>query len=204
MVKFTIETNGFLGTQIEAWYHADYIGGCNRHNLPNTIENIICTLKNDINILPDDDPNLQAAAKSLYDLVSEDLKTIKQQLDSNLTVCVVPRAKVAYLPHQLLFKETIRKVATRLNLEDGTDYIIRTSDTRTTHRDRAGYGGNGSLPYKGITTDTCDISNAVQGKTIILIDDVYTPSVNIDEDAIQALLDRGASRVVFYAVGHTV
>jgi len=38
----------------------------------------------------------------------------------------------------------------------------------------------------------------------LLIDDLYTRTVNIDEDAIQALLDKGAHSVAFYAVGRTV
>lgn len=36
-----------------------------------------------------------------------------------------------------------------------------------------------------------------------MIDDIYTETVNIDEDAIQALLDNGAQAVVFYAVAKT-
>jgi predicted amidophosphoribosyltransferase len=42
------------------------------------------------------------------------------------------------------------------------------------------------------------------GKDILLIDDVYTCSINIDEDAIQALYDNGANSVIFYAIGKTV
>ena len=42
------------------------------------------------------------------------------------------------------------------------------------------------------------------GKDILLIDDIYTKTVNIDEDAIQALLDNGARSVFFYAIGKTV
>ena len=59
------------------------------------------------------------------------------------------------------------------------------------------------LPYVGITKSTCDISNEVRGKDILLIDDIYTSGVYIDEDAIQALLDHGARDVYFYAVGKT-
>ena len=76
-------------------------------------------------------------------------------------------------------------------------------DTRTTHRDRSGYGGNGPIPYCGITNDTCSISG-VSGHNILLIDDLYTKTVGIDEDAIQALYDNGAAKVLFYAVGKTV
>ena len=67
-----------------------------------------------------------------------------------------------------------------------------------------GFVNDGPLPYKGITKDTCSISNDVNGKDILLIDDIYTHGVDIDEDAIQALLDKGAKSVIFYAIGKTV
>jgi hypothetical protein len=37
----------------------------------------------------------------------------------------------------------------------------------------------------------------------LLIDDLYTKSVNIDEDWIQALYEKGAKNVIFYSVGKT-
>lgn len=40
-------------------------------------------------------------------------------------------------------------------------------------------------------------------KDILLIDDIYTKTINIDEDAIQALIESGAKSVTFYAVGRT-
>ena len=57
------------------------------------------------------------------------------------------------------------------------------------------------MPYPKITVNTCEISNNVKDKDILLIDDLYTNSVNIDEDAIQALYDKGAKSVVFYSIG---
>ncbi len=59
------------------------------------------------------------------------------------------------------------------------------------------------MPYPGITRKTCTISPEVTEKDILLIDDIYTSNVYIDEDAIQALLDNGANSVKFYAVGKT-
>ena len=104
-----------------------------------------------------------------------------------------------------MFKFTIREVISQLSeFIDGTDFIIRHTDTRTTHRDRAGYGGNGDLPFPGITQETCTISEEVVEKNILLIDDLYTKSINIDEDVIQALLDENANTVFFYAIGRTV
>lgn len=128
-----------------------------------------------------------------------------------MTVCVVPRAKAEnnYHPNQLLFKKTVKAIIDKLDgFIDGTDYIIRHTDTKTTHLAHSPkaeqYAGNGDMPYKGITNNTCNISNHVIGKHILLIDDIYTTGVNIDEDAIQALLDKGAESVYFYAVGKTV
>jgi len=124
----------------------------------------------------------------------------------DLTVCVVPRAKAenTYEANQLLFKKVVQYMINELNFKDGSNYIVRHTNTRTTHRNRAGYGGDGEMPYPGITKKTCHISNKVNGKNILLIDDLYTKTINIDEDAIQALLDYGARSVIFYAVGKTV
>ena len=41
----------------------------------------------------------------------------------------------------------------------------------------------------------------IKGKNILLIDDLYTKSININEDMIQALLDNGAKSVIFYSIG---
>jgi hypoxanthine-guanine phosphoribosyltransferase len=65
------------------------------------------------------------------------------------------------------------------------------------------YGGDGDMPYPGITKHTCKISNEVKGKDILLIDDIYTRTINIDEDAIEALLEKRAKSVVFYSVAKT-
>ena len=39
-------------------------------------------------------------------------------------------------------------------------------------------------------------------RNILLIDDLYTYSINIDEDMIQALYDNGANKVIFYSIGY--
>jgi len=203
MNNFTIEPNKFLNKRIQAFYNSNYSGG-ERRLIEGSVENVICTLKNDIT--PYTEIVLQTAVQNLSNILSKDLPEILQftRLD-NLTVCVIPRAKVNYNLNQLLLKSTIHNVVNQLSgFSDGTDFIIRHTDTRTTHRDRAGYGGNGDLPYPGITTKTCTISNNVRGKDILLIDDLYTQTVNIDEDAIQALLNEGANSVIFYAIGKTV
>ena len=116
------------------------------------------------------------------------------------------KSEDSYRDNQKLFRRTVQRVAQNYPtiFEDGTHYIIRHTDTQTTHLARSGHGGTGDLPYQGITVDTCDISEMIEGKDILLVDDLYTRTVNIDEDAIQALLDNGADSVCFYAVGKTV
>lgn len=89
-----------------------------------------------------------------------------------------------------------------LNLHNGTLFISRHTHTRTTHLQR--YDTIGSMPYNGITADTCHISDEVSGRNIILVDDVYTKSVNVDEDVIQALFDKGAKSVCLYTIAKTV
>lgn len=162
-------------------------------------------MKNDVDPFPD---RLQNVATQFSKILQQDLPQILQLTKkSNLTVCVIPRSKAEshYRKDQLLFREIISLVVDKLaNFDNGTKYIIRHTNTRTTHLDRKGEGGDGNLPYPGITKDTCTISENVESKDILLIDDLYTKTVNIDEDAIQALLDKGANSVTFYSIGKTV
>ncbi len=202
MEYFSIQPNDCLSKTIQACYHSIYIGGLERHKMQGTIENYICVLKNDFGNRCDNE--LNNAQRVLYSMIFEDLQTIKSDSEANLTVCVVPRAKVFENKKQLLFKETVKQVVENLGMNDGTDYLKRISDTQTTHNALVVAGGNGITPYTGITKDTCNISDEVAGKDILLIDDVYTPGANIDEDAIQALLDKGANSVIFYAVGRSL
>lgn len=205
MQQFTIQSNSYLLQSVTGFYHSEYIGGTGRWNQEGTIENIICTLKNDITPYPIN--VLLNSSQQLKRILISDLPKILRIISrTNLTVCVIPRAKVNYNPNQLIFKTTVGEVVNQLpGFNNGINYIIRNTDTKTTHLKRGiSGGGNGSLPYPGITNDTCTISDEVRGKHILLIDDLYTNSVNIDEDAIQAILSKGASSVVFYAVGNTI
>ncbi len=204
MEQFTIHANEYLRQDIRGFYHTDYTG----YKQPGNPD-YINTLKNTFN--SENQDNLKQAVQILINVLRIDLPQILSIIKINpLTVCLVPRAKAEnnYHPKQLLFKKTVKAVINKLDgFIDGTDYIIRHTDTKTTHLAHSPrakqYAGNGSMPYKGITIDTCNISNYVIGKHILLIDDIYTQSVNIDEDAIQALLDKGAKSVYFYAVGKT-
>lgn len=196
-------TGIFIKEPSTAFYHDDYSSG-GHWRVQGTLENMIWTFKNDVSPFPQ---RLPAAIQQLSGILQQDLPQILLRSGlRNLTVCVIPRSKSEnyYRADQLLFRQTISDVVNRLNgFNNGTNFMVRHTNTRTTHLDRNGEGGDGKLPYPGITKDTCTISPNVRGKDILLIDDLYTESINIDEDAIQALLDNGAKSVTFYAIGKT-
>ena len=206
--RFTIQpVNQILHSSVSAFYHDDYHGGdAERRNTPQSVENIICTLKNQFK--DKSQSLLETTSHFLTEILMEDLPKILQTTGKEaLTVCVIPRAKkeTDYNSNQRLFKTTVSRVVEQLtHFHNGTNYIIRHTNTRTTHLDRSGYGGDGARPYPGITKKTCTISPEVKNKDILLVDDLYTKTVNIDEDAIQAFFDMGANSVTFYAIGKTV
>jgi hypothetical protein len=200
MNRFTIFSNAYLSKNIQAYYHQDYTTFGTEGN-PDFINHLKNSF-NDTNITI-----LQNSVNELREVLNEDLPSIRKiNSNINLTVCVTPRAKAEsfYTKNQKLFKKVISSVVDELDgLVNGTNFITRHTNTRTTHLNKSGYGGDGDMPYVGITKKTCDISTYISGKDILLIDDIYTSGVNIDEDAIQALLDNGAQNVFFYAVGKT-
>lgn len=203
MKRFTIQKNDFLKMDTQGYFHSEYFPG-GKWKISGTIENIICTLKNDITPYTED--VLQNVCSQLETILKTDLpKILKLSGKKFLVISVVPRAKVNYKADQLYFKKTVSRVANQLSgFIDGTEYIKRVQDTQTTHRARWGFGGTGYMPYPGITKDTCKISECIAGKDILLIDDLYTKTINVDEDAIQALYDSGAESVIFYSIGFTV
>ena len=193
-----------LKHDITAYYHSDYQGGGN-WRMSGTIENLICTFKNDI--MPYTEQTLVNAVRRVVLILKEDMpEVLRLSGKQSLRVCVIPRAKRedSYRENQLYLRTTIQYVTKHLDgFVDGTHDIIRHTNTSTTHLARHGNGGQGELPYVGITKDTCSISDDVIGKDVLLIDDLYTKTVNIDEDCIQALLDKGARSVIFYSIGKT-
>lgn len=200
MNSFMITTNEFLQKDIPAYYRYDYTTYRTEGN-PDFINH----LKNQFGDTKA--YTLQNAVNELKKAIEEDLTIIKKlHGNANLTVCVIPRAKAEsyYSDNQKLFKRVISSVVDKANgFINGTNYILRHTNTRTTHMNRSRYGGDGDMPYVGITKATCHISSEVRGKEILLIDDIYTKGVNIDEDAIQSLIDNGAKSVLFYAVAKT-
>lgn len=205
MTPFTIIQNQYLTQNIQGFYHTDF-GGTQLPNNPN----YLYKLKND----PHhnwSDFRLQQAQQELLRVLIVDIPDIQNRINKNpITICVVPRAKAdnTYNANQLLFKATVRNAVNALgnNFNDGTNFIERHTNTKTTHlrRPMDNFVNDGAKPYVGITNATCHISNNVIGKDILLIDDIYTKTVNIDEDVIQALISKGANSVSFYAIGKTV
>lgn len=199
---FLISPNKYLNKEIKSFYHSNYLGYRQSGN-----PDYINILKNTYNNCSDD--LLNGAIDELEGVLLKDLPIILKKLNTrSIKVCVVPRAKaeINYAHNQLLFKKMVKHVVNRLSMSDGTDYIVRNTNTKTTHLSShtPNYINDGDNPYPGITRDTCIVSSEVQGKKILLIDDIYTKTINVDEDAIQTLLDNGANSVFFYAIGRTV
>lgn len=197
-----VYANEYISKTSEVAFHTDYLGW-NKPGNPDYIN----TLKNTFDSTAGYE--LRAAAKTLAAILKKDIAEIYAESDaSELVVCVMPRAKTEdhYSDEQRVFKHTVKEVLQELNLTglvDGSDYIQRHTNTRTTHLCNSSYAGSGDMPYPGITLDTCYLSTKVKGKHIVLVDDIYTPSVNVNEDAMQALLSRGAATVKLYTVAKT-
>lgn len=143
-------------------------------------------------------------------------KVFGNKIREQILVCRVPRSKTYFNESQLYFQKAIKKAIQPANhsinnkLIDGIDYIRRIKDVATTHLANSQLAQatlpklcSGDKPYPGITRNSCLISKKVANRTILLIDDIYTLGVGVVEDCIQALYDKGAKKVIFYAVGRT-
>lgn len=202
MNEFKILANEYLNRSTRAFYHVPYVkmGSPGNPDYLNTIKNTFNSFS---------ERKLESASQELKNVLLRGFPQVIQFLNTRkLTVCVVPRAKAenSYHANQLLFKSAVCSMIKQFeSLEDGADYLCRHTSTRTTHLRRLiqSYSNDGVDPYPGITEDTCSISADVEGKHILLIDDIYTQTVNIDEDAIQSLINAGACSVAFYAVAKT-
>lgn len=193
--------NRCLKQTVKGYFH-DWYYTC--HD-PRTRIGYVIILKNDYP--PRTHQEICESMKRLRRVLAADFaQIVRDNAGRTLTVCGVPRAKAerTYDKWQTGLKRTFsRAVKDNSELRDGLDFIVREKDTRTTHRERSGHGGNGELPRPGLIRDTCWLSPEIKGRDILLVDDIYTPGVGIDEDAVQTLLDSGARSVVFYAVGYT-
>ena len=202
MEKFIIYQNKFLKKTLIGYFHQYYVG----YNQPgnpdflNILKDTYCREPKSI---------LLDAAKKVKDILILDIGDIIKELSiDNILITCVPRAKALanYDKRQLLFKEAVKRAAREIGVTDGTDYIKRVKNTKTTHlrSPKLKEINSGPEPYPGINLNTCDIAEElIENKCIILIDDIYTPNINIDEDCIQALLSLGAKEVIFYSVAFT-
>ena len=126
---------------------------------------------------------------------------------ARLTFVCVPRAKHEgfYDVAQQSLRTTVAEVVRTLpGYEDGTNWIKRVVDTKTTHRHQnmfyLGKPNEGKMPYAGISRDTCTFDPRIAGRDLVLFDDIYTRGVGIDEDLVQTLLDLGARSVRMYCL----
>jgi len=209
--KFIIRTNGYLQRETIGYYNRPYTGYGKPDNpaFINTLKNIF----NKENI-----KELERARDTVSSILVEDLKFIMQAYMPSCLCESVPRSKIPsyYQKTQLMLLEGIQYAirildneyvnsSSNLKIVDGTDCIIRNITTRTTHvrKEIHNFTNEGDRPYPGITSKTCAINKEkMAGQDVILIDDLYTYTVNIDEDCIHALYDNGANNVIFYAFGY--
>ena len=197
MKKFTIKANKYLDRDIQGFYNCEYIGYHKTGN-PDFINHLKNMTKqhSELDLVKDFIAVYQKSAKDIEEIT---------QGKTNYVICVIPRSKAEkhYAVCQLMFKKAISSVADNLGLENGVDAIKRVKDTKTTHDWRLEHN-TGDMPYKDITLDTCEIKkNAINGKNIILVDDIYTENINVAEDCIQTLLNLGAKDVILYVIAKT-
>lgn len=185
---------------VDGYFHDEYYG----MSSPNNRIRFVNVLKNDYqNASPDE---IRFAEVTLAAAIRNDLARITQHYGP-LTLVGVPRSKreSSYPWSKMGLKRALRRaVSENPLLSDGLDFIVRKRDTLCTHRSYWGCGGDGEGPRPGLIEDTCFLSPEIEGRDILLVDDIYTPHCGIDEDAICAVLNAGARSVVFFAIGYTV
>ena len=205
--RYNLDQNNFLHKEIEAFYSCKYIklNSDNTNSFSGMVSDDIRTLKNTFN---EEIDNIMLYAKdSIRIIATTDIKAIinEKNIINPVVVCV-PRSKASFSDKQLLFQKAISEAAENIGAVGGSYYIKRIIDTKTTHLIRTKKGdisGDGDLPYPGITKKTCHLCGSVRGRNIILVDDIYTKTVNVDEDCCQFLLDNGANSVILYTICKT-
>lgn len=212
MKQYVISNNEYLKQYILGYFNTEYL----RYGNPGNPD-YLNILKNTYNSY--DNKFLIDAYNNVKNVVLKDILEIFIILGQpkKFKICVVPRSKADFKETQLYFKKAISDVVEEIEKKldkkncigttiNGTNYIKRHTNTYTTHlgEKAPNYINDGDKPYPGITNNTCHISDEISGNHILLIDDIYTKNVNIDEDVIQALIEKGATGVTFYSVAKTV
>lgn len=205
--RYIIESNSYLTKQITAFYDCAYMRpDPEGSGFSIRVSDAIRTLKNTFN--RESDNELFRAKNYIRTITITDLKQmIEQERIENPIIVCVPRSKADFSDKQLLFRKAISEAANNTVATNGTEYIRRIRNTKTTHLANTRKGdmsGDGDTPYPGITNDTCRLSGSVSGRNVILVDDIYTKTVNIDEDCCQFLLDNGAKSVTLYTICKTM
>lgn len=210
MVKqFVIGKNQFLKDQdVAAWYSMPYTAV--RTNEPTGTSHFLNVLKNNFGNVEwshnkRSADELEVARKELERVLRHDLPSIREQVGEDLCAVCVPRSKASFADSQQQFRATIAKVTGSLaGFSDLTSAIKRVVDTKTTHwRNAPSDLNSGDTPYPGIALKTCELSGDLRDKAVLLIDDVYTPGIGIDEDFLQACIENGVRKIYFYAVAKT-
>lgn len=208
--RFIIRRNRFLKKDTIGYHNQEYTG----FRQPNNPD-FLNTLKNTFNDIPLS--TLNQAKQDVQNILLDDIPCIIRDNNWRNCVCVcIPRAKAlgTYTSKQLFFRDAVSNAVSQMaGVIDGSNFIVRHTHTRTTHLPETTgrvattgqvSGNDGELPHPGITIETCTINSAqIRNQNIILVDDIYTKGVNIDEDCIQALFDTGARNVIFYAIAYT-
>lgn len=199
MKKFTITPNKFLKKTVQGYYNRDYVGYRKEGN-PDFLNRLKNSAKsyNELELVQDFIEVAEITKNDLNEIIN--VNGLKCPL-----VCILPRSKAQnhYSQSQQMFKKAIESVVKNTNVENGSDYIKRIRDTKTTHNWRL-ENNTGDMPYEGISKDTCEFNlGSFQQKNVILVDDVYTKDVNVTEDFIQTLFDFGAKSVILYVVAKT-
>lgn len=206
--KGMIEKNSFLSRNIiHYWRHSYVRVDYGNSSVDGQISDDIRTLKNQfcdksISIL-------QCASQRIEKDISEGLDILLHRLAAAKqpwVVVAVPRSKATFCKDQLYLIKAISDAVPQYLAQNGAYFIKRHTDTKTTHLMNTKNGDmnkTGDAPYPGITGKTCSLHGNVNGKNVILIDDIYTYGVNIDEDCAQFLFDNGARNVVLYTLCKT-
>lgn len=205
--KYIIESNNFLDRQVVAFYDCSYMKlDSGVSGFSTRVSNAIRTLKNNFN--NESENELSLAKNYIRAIATTDLKQIIEQerIENPVIVCV-PRSKADFSDKQLFFRKAISEAAGNIMAMNGVEFIKRFKNTKTTHlvnTIRGDMSGDGDMPYPGITDDTCRLVGTVSGQNIILVDDIYTKTINVDEDCCQFLLNNGAKSVILYTVCKTM
>lgn len=205
----TIPSNTFLERDISGYFHDKYVptreGG-------SSFSSKILKIKSDAD---------ESIMDHMANIIANDLDTLvgicQEHSNERPLVLTVPRSKPDdyWQEKERKFRPTVSRALERSKrevggapekwMQDGVNYIIRVKPTQTTHRAHLGEEENtGPAPYVGITGDTCRLDGDVEGRFVILVDDIYTESKGIVEDCAQFLFDNGATDVVIYTLGMTL